>query len=91
VTRNDNKQYRTETKWIRIVGAELPFTLTASGTAPTLTWPAAAGRRYEILSSVNVASNYTLRDATIPTNSLGIWSETNNSAPQRFYRARSAP
>ncbi len=91
VTRNDNKQYRTETKWIRIIGAESPFTLTVSGSAPTLTWSATAGRRYEILSSVNVTSTYTLRDATTPTNSLGIWSETNNSAPQRFYRARVVP
>jgi hypothetical protein len=93
VTRNDNKQYRTDTKWIRIIGGdgEVPFALTVISSTPTLTWPATAGRRYEILSTTNVTNTFTLRDAVVPTNSLGIWSETNNSWPQRFYRARATP
>jgi len=90
VTRADNKQYRTETKWIRIVGAEPPFPLSVAGATPTLAWPATAGRRYEVLSTINVTDTFLLRDAVTPTNSQGQWSETNNSASQRFYRVRTA-
>jgi len=90
VTRADNKQYRTETKWIRVIGAEAPFPLSVVDAAPTLAWPATAGRRYEVLSTSNVADTFLLRDAVTPTNSQGQWSETNNSAPQRFYRVRTA-
>jgi hypothetical protein len=90
VTRADNKQYRTETKWIRITEAESPFTLSVVDLTPTLAWPANAGRRYEVLSTINITDTFLLRDAVTPTNSQGRWSETNNSAPQRFYRVRAA-
>ncbi len=90
VTRADNKQYRAETKWIRITSAEAPFALTVIDPTPTLAWPATAGRRYEVLSTINVTDTFLLRDAVTPTNSQGQWSETNNSVPQRFYRVRSA-
>jgi hypothetical protein len=56
-----------------------------------LGWPAIAGRRYEIHSTTNVANAFTLRDAVVPTNSSGLWTETNSSAPYRFYRALSVP
>jgi hypothetical protein len=91
VTRTGGQQYRTETKWIRIVGAESPFALGITGSAPTVTWPATAGRRYEILSTTNATNNLTLRDAVTPTNSSGLWSETNNSAAHRLYRVRAVP
>lgn len=91
VTRNDGKQYRTETKWIRLLGNEPPFAVSVSGEAPTLVWPATAGRRYEILSALGVTNAFALRDAVVPTNSPGYWSETNNAATNRFYRVRSAP
>lgn len=86
VTRNDGKQYRTETRWIRIVGAESPFQVSVLNAAPTLTWPATAGRGYSILSATNVANTFILRGSVIPTNSIGLWSEPNNSTAQRFYR-----
>lgn len=88
VTRNDGKQYRTATLWLRIVGADAPFTVTALDATPTLTWPAAAGRSYSILSATTVTDLYTLRDGVVPTNSYGVWSETNQTAGQRFYRVR---
>ncbi|MCU0785102.1 MAG: TIGR03790 family protein [Verrucomicrobia bacterium] len=91
VTRNDGKQYRTETKWIRLIGDEPPFTLGIAGGTPTVSWPATAGRRYEILSATNATHAFVLRDAVTPTNSPGQWSETNNSSPQRLYRVRTAP
>jgi hypothetical protein len=90
-TRNDGKQYRTETKWIRIVDTESPFKLQVVSTVPTLAWPATAGRRYEIHSTTNVANPFTLRDAVVPTNSSGLWSETNNTSPHRLYRALAVP
>lgn len=91
VTRNDGKQYRTETKWIRLSSDETPFPLAIASGAPTVSWPATAGRHYEILSTTNAAGVFLLRDAVTPTNSAGQWSETNNSAPHRLYRVRSAP
>jgi uncharacterized protein (TIGR03790 family) len=93
VTRADGKQYRTETKWIRIVDAEPPFHLqfVSPVPTPTLAWSATAGRRYEIHSSTNVAAPFTLHDAVVPTNSSAIWVETNPPPPRRFYRALAIP
>src|SRR5206468_1544755 len=61
VTRTDGKLYRTETKWIRLNAGDSPFTVRISGGAPTLSWPATAGRRYEVLSALNVTNSFTLR------------------------------
>ena len=91
VTRTGGQQYRTGTKWIRIVGAESPFPLAIAGSAPTVSWPATAGRRYEILSATNVTNTLTIRDAVTPTNSSGLWSETNNADALRLYRVRAVP
>jgi hypothetical protein len=88
VTRADGRQFRTRTEWIRIIGSDLPFSVTATGLAPTLTWPATAGRSYQILSATNVTETFTVRDALTPTNSTGLWSETNNSTAERFYRVK---
>ena len=90
VTRNDGKQYQTQTKWIRIIGAEPPFALSIAGTTPTVSWPATAGRLYEIVNATNVTDAFVLRDSTTPTNSAGQWSETNNAPPRQFYRVRSS-
>ena len=91
VTQDDGKQYRTETKWIRIIGNDAPFPLTVTDSAPKISWPATAGRRYEVFSGTNTVEAFALRDSVVPTNSSGRWTETNSSAPQRFYRVRSAP
>ena len=88
VTRADGKQYRTETRWLRIVGAEPPFVVSVAGTAPTLTWPATAGRGYQVLSATEATNTFSVRATVTPTNSTGSWSETNNSSLQRFYRVR---
>lgn len=88
VTRSDGTRYRTETLWLRVVGADAPFVVSALDPIPTLAWPAAAGRSYSILSATNVTGSFTLRGGVVPTNSVGLWSETNNSAGQRYYRVR---
>ena len=90
VTRADGREYRTETKWTRIIGPEPPFALSVVGTAPTLAWPATAGRRYEVMSATNLSDTFLLRDAVTPTNSAVEWSETNNSTSPRFYRVQVA-
>ena len=87
-TKSDGKQYRTDTKWIRIVGEELPFNVTALNALPTLSWPASAGRGYQILSATNLTNSFTLRGGVTPTNSDALWSETNNSSGLRFYRVK---
>ena len=86
VTRSDGKQYRTETKWIRIGGAEPPFGLTLAALPPVLGWPATAGRLYEVLSATNVTDTFQLRGTVTPSNSPGLWIDTVTGAPQQFYR-----
>jgi hypothetical protein len=46
VTASSGKQYRTETKWIRLVGADSAFPVSLAVPPPKLAWPAAAGRSY---------------------------------------------
>jgi hypothetical protein len=86
VTRNDGKQYRTETKWIRIGGTEPPFVLTMTAPPPAITWPATAGRLYQVLHATNITDTFQLRAAVTPSNSPGLWIETITGAPQQFYR-----
>ena len=85
VTRNDGKQYRTETKWIHVGGTVPSFWLTLTPPA-TLTWPATAGQLYEILSTSNLSDVFQLRASVTPSNASGLWVETVTSAPQQFYR-----
>ncbi len=89
VTRSDGTQYRTETKWHRIVGPESAFTVAITGVPPLLTWPAAAGRSYQVLSTTNLVDAFIPRAAVIPTNSEGAWLETNIVSPQRLYQIKS--
>lgn len=88
ITRNDGKQYRTDTKWFRVIGAEPPFKVTALNATPLLNWPATAGRSYQILSATNLANAFSLRAGVTPTNSTGLWLETNSSSVRRFYRVK---
>jgi hypothetical protein len=86
VTRTDGKQYRTETKWIRLGGAEPLFGLTMTAPPPTLIWPATAGRLYQVLNATNITNTFQLRAAVTPSNSPGLWIETITGAPIQFYR-----
>jgi uncharacterized protein (TIGR03790 family) len=91
VTGSSAKQYRTATKWIRIIGAEPPFSVAVAAPPPRLAWPAIAGRLYDILSATSLATGFQIRGAVTPTNSAGQWTETNSLGPQRFYRVQAAP
>jgi hypothetical protein len=91
VTTTDGKQYRTETKWIRLVNApDAPFSISISRPPPTVSWPATAGRSYDILSATNLTTTFALRATVTPSNSPGQWVETNLAAPRQFYRIRTS-
>jgi len=93
ITATDSKQYRTETKFIRLIGDESPFLIKLIGPPPfLLSWPAIAGRSYDVLSANVITNAFLLRDSVIPTN-FGIyqWLEDNPYSPERFYRVRVSP
>ena len=90
VTANSGQQYRTETKWIRLVGADSPFPVSFAALPAMLTWPATAGRSYDILSTTNLTNSLQPSATVIPSNSAAQWTDTNPVAPQRFYRVRTS-
>ncbi len=69
-------------------GADSANTLQIDCSPALLTWNAAAGRSYDVLSATNAAGTFQLRAAVIPTNSTGQWLETNAIPAQQFYRVR---
>ena len=91
VTRSDGKQYRTETKWIRLVGNESPFPLSIAAPPPAIAWPAVAGRRYDVLSADIVTNSFQMRETVVPATAAGQWTDTNAAPTQRYYRVRSLP
>ena len=90
VTATSGKQYRTDTKWIRLIGTDSPFRVSITTPPPSLGWPATAGRSYDILSTTNLTNSFQVRASLTPSNSSAQWSETNLSAPKRFYRVRTS-
>jgi uncharacterized protein (TIGR03790 family) len=90
VTASSGKQYRTETKWIRLVGADSPFPVSIAAPPPKLAWPAAAGRSYDILSTTGLGSAFQTSASLTPSNSAAQWTDTNAAASQRFYRVRTS-
>ena len=91
VTRNDGRQYRTETKWIRFVGADLPFPISLSTPPPELTWPAVVGRNYEVLGANEATNSFQVLATLNSTNSPTQWTDTNAPPDSRFYRVRTSP
>ena len=92
VTDTLGRQYRTETQNFRIVGADTPFTAHISSPPPVISWPATAGRSYDILSSSPLGSNtFALRATVIATNTLGQWKEVHPGQSPQFYRVRVTP
>ncbi len=91
ITTTDGAQYRTETKWIRLVAQEPSFPLAIGGSPVQLSWPAVAGRSYEILSADAITNAFEVRASVVPTNDFGQWIETESNQANRFYRVRSSP
>jgi uncharacterized protein (TIGR03790 family) len=90
VTASSGKQYRTETKWIRLVGADSAFPVSLAVPPPKLAWPAAAGRSYDILSTTDLGAAFQTSASLTPSNSAAQWIDTNAAAPQRFYHVRTS-
>jgi uncharacterized protein (TIGR03790 family) len=90
VTASSGQQYRTETKWIRLVGADSPFAVSIAAPPPRLAWPAAAGRGYDILSTTGLGAAFQTTASVTPSNSAAQWTDTNAAVPQRFYRVRAS-
>lgn len=88
VTTATAKQYRTETKWIRLFATEPPFPVVITAPPLRLTWSATPGKTYDILSGTDLSVPFSLRDSVTVSNTLGQWAETNSAAMQRFYRVR---
>jgi len=91
VTSSNGSQYRTETKWIRLLAEESPFPLAIGGTPRVISWPALAGRRYDILSADILTSGFQFRASILPTNDFGQWMDSESNHASRFYRVRSSP
>jgi uncharacterized protein (TIGR03790 family) len=90
VTAGTGAQYRTETKWIRLIGPEPPFSVTLGPPLPTLNWPATVGRSYDVLSTTNFTNPFQPLATISPTNGSGQFMDTNTAAKQRFYRVRTS-
>jgi hypothetical protein len=89
VTASNGKQYRTQTTWIRLVNTESPFPVSLTAPPPVLSWPATVGNSYDILTT-NITNAFQLSTTLTPSNSPAVWTDTNPSAPQRFYRVRAS-
>ena len=90
VTANTGVQYRSETKWIRIIGPDSAFPVSLVTPPPTIWWPATAGRGYDVLTMTSPGSPVQLTASLTPSNSVATWTDTNSPAPQRFYRVRTS-
>jgi uncharacterized lipoprotein YmbA len=90
VTASNGKQYRTQTTWIRLVNTESPFPVSLTAPPPVLSWPATVGNSYDILTTTNITNAFQLSTTLTPSNSPAVWTDTNPSAPQRFYRVRAS-
>jgi hypothetical protein len=90
VTASGGAQYRTETKWIRLLGPEPPFTVSLASSPVALSWPATAGRSYDVLSSTNLESLFQVQTSLIPSNGTATWTDPNAAASPRFYRVRTS-
>lgn len=90
VTASSGKLYRTETRWFRVVGPDAPFTVSVTTPPTTLSWPATAGRSYDVLSTTNLANAFQLRATVVATDSTAQWPETNTTDVRRFYRVRTS-
>jgi uncharacterized protein (TIGR03790 family) len=91
VTASSGARYRTETKWLRLVDGQSPFPLSITGQPPLLSWPALAGRSYDVLSADTLTDSFQLRQTVLPTNGLGQWRESAGKGDSRFYKVRTSP
>jgi hypothetical protein len=90
VTATNGKQYRTETKFIRIIGEQPPIVISIGLPPVTLSWPAVSGGSYDVLSGTNVTDVSQIQAVVTATNSVAQWTDTNLIVFQRYYRVRTS-
>ena len=88
ITDTNGNQFRTGAQWLRIIGTEAPFPIALQSPPPTLTWPATAGRSYDVLTATNILAGFQPTATLVPSNSAAQWIDTDSPATQRFYRIR---
>lgn len=85
------QQYRTQTLWIRLVDTpDGPFKLSITNPPLTLSWPATAGRTYDILSTTNLTHAFQVIASVTPSNSVAQWTAPSTSGIARFYSVKTA-
>ena len=87
VTNNNGHQYQTPTVWEQVPALQL----TVSGTPPVLSWPAIAGRQYNILSSTNLGGAFQTIGNVIATSAQAQWTITPPPSGAVYYRVSVAP
>lgn len=90
VTATSGASYRTETAWIRLIGAEPPFSISLEAPSVTLSWPATAGRSYDLLTATDITGPFQPIATLIPSNSVAQWTDTNPPPVLQFYRVRTS-
>jgi uncharacterized protein (TIGR03790 family) len=85
VTGSTGAQYRTATTWIRLIGPEPPIAISVHYPPVTLSWSSTAGRSYEVMRATNLLGPFQIAATLTPSNSTGVWVDTNASGPARFY------
>jgi hypothetical protein len=90
VTSGTGSQYRTATTWINLVGAEPPFGVSAVDPPVTLYWSCTAGRSYQVLTATNPAGPFQMAATYTPSNSAGVWVDTNTEWGEKYYRVQAS-
>jgi uncharacterized protein (TIGR03790 family) len=82
VTDANGHQYRTQTVWEQLPALQLSVT----GSPHTLSWPAIAGRQYNVLMATNLSDAFQVIGTVLTTNAQAQWTITSPSAGAVFYR-----
>jgi uncharacterized protein (TIGR03790 family) len=92
VMADDGARYRTATRFIRLLGRESSLPLSISAVPMALTWPAVAGRSYDVLASGTITGTFLVTATIIPT-ATGTFSWPIPLPPveSRYYRVRVTP
>ena len=75
VTAGGGERYRCANVMIRLLGAKPPFSVGLVAPEVTLSWPATAGRSYDLLAATNASGPFEPIATLIPTNSIALWTD----------------
>lgn len=86
VTASTGRQYRTKTIHVRLIGAESPFQIAASGAPLTIRWPAVPFRRYRIAATDRLDLPFSTIATVVPDGKTGVWTDPFPGRVCRYYR-----